>query len=146
MRLYFEFVWGASRDRFDKPVTTKLLEELFSGILYNHITENAHDTYVTLSPEADFGRVDYRVAIGENIRRLFSIDKDFVNPLIGLSLHLGGLPCDRTSYTTLEEVEFHILALFNSEFYKIPVQCRLNKGLYETVRLQFYRATKGGQE
>jgi hypothetical protein len=142
MRLFYEFAWEATRERFDQPVTRALLDELYGGLLYYHITQNAHDTYVSLGAGAEFGRVSSRLSIEGELQEVFSLDAAFIVPLMGLTLHLGGYSCDATSYSPMEEIRFSIIARFQGDFYSIPVECHLDKGIYETVKLQFYRASQ----
>jgi hypothetical protein len=142
MRLFYEFAWEATRERFDRPVTRALLDELYGGILYHHITQNSHDTYVSLEAGAEFGRVSLRSSIEGEIQHMLSLDAAFIVPLMGLTLHLGGYSCDATSYSPMEEIRFSIITRFEQKFYSIPVECHLNKGIYETVQLHFYRASR----
>lgn len=125
---------------YEKPVTKGILFGLYGSILRHHIKSGTQDTYVGIKRELNYGYISFRMTIEDPMKDFLRFDPAYLNPLIGLTLHLGGYPCDRTSYRSEPHLEIKIGSTCDGESYLIPVHCTPNGGYYETPGLQFYKA------
>jgi hypothetical protein len=142
MLRYFPAVGEPLYHSYEQPVTKGTLFNLYGSLLQQHVKSAAQDTYVGIKRELDYGYISYRLTIEEPIKDFLRFDPAYLTPLVGLTLHLGGYPCDRTSYLTEPRLEIRIGATCEGQSFLIPVLCVPNGGSYEAPGLQLYKAEK----
>jgi hypothetical protein len=143
MRLFFEVEAQKLAD-FTVPLTLKSLERYYSSVLEEHIRNGYLCTLLEVDRDmtGNFIRKKNRVlrnqfsdswsvSLGDEVRY------EYLHPTLGLSLHLGGWPCDATSYARGEEVSFDVLVRYKYDFYSIPVVCVPRPKEGEEITLKF---------
>lgn len=93
---------------------------LFNELIYWHLSDNAHASHIAIDQNSTKKILfQNRIIKGQRVQTLFEADVDFLNPLIGLSMHLTGHPIDPTSFPVPQNPYGKIRILANRHYFDL---------------------------
>lgn len=109
------------------PVDRERLIWLLEGILFEFLDSQACNLYINQRGIGEF-EVRMRRRKGEELRRLFKVDAAYMDPLIGLILHLANraFAGEGPLLSEFGQERMRIYAQFESKIYEIPVLMVIN--------------------